>query len=281
MYDRAVEELWPVPSEELDIPTSYGTTRVRRSGSGQGAPLVLLHGNSGTSVGWFTIVEALAEEHEVLAVDVIGTMGRSVQTRPLEETTDLAVWFREVLDGLGVERAHVIGFSEGGFVAFHVALGNEDRFASLVAIDAAGTVERIRPRFIASLVWTVVKILVRVPNAMRDFGQRMIPGVELPELQWELMTAGARQFRPGLPMPTKVSDDHLRRMTMPTLLYMAGESEVYDPAKAAARARALMPDVEITIVEGAQHGLPMTHPERTWADVLDFVDRHQPAPSTP
>ncbi|MEX2486069.1 MAG: hypothetical protein WD377_00485 [Nitriliruptoraceae bacterium] len=79
LYDRAVVELWPVPSEELDVPTSFGTTRIRRSGTGAGAPLLLLHGNSGTSVGWFTVVGPLAATHEVLAVDVIGTVGRSVQ----------------------------------------------------------------------------------------------------------------------------------------------------------------------------------------------------------
>jgi pimeloyl-ACP methyl ester carboxylesterase len=274
-----VDELWPVPAEELDVETSFGPTRVRRSGAGPGAPLVMLHGNSGTSVGWSTVVEPLAEQHEILAVDVVGTMGRSVQTRPIEQAGDLAVWFRQLLDSLGVERAHVIGFSEGGFVAFHAVPGNTDRLASVVAIDAAGTVERIRLRFFASLALAIVKILLRVPNAMRDFGQRMIPGVELPELQWDLMTAEARHFRPGLPMPTKVSDDHLRAMTVPTLLYMAGESEVYDPRKAAARARALMPDVEIVIVDGAGHGLPLTHPERTWRDVVEFVDRHE-APRT-
>ncbi len=130
LYDRAVEELWPVPAEELDVPTSFGTTRVRRSGTGRGAPLVLLHGNSGTSVGWCTIVGPLAKEREVLAVDVIGTIGRSVQTRPLDQPSDLADWFREVLDGLDVQRAHVIGFSEGGFVAFQAARGNEGRLAS-------------------------------------------------------------------------------------------------------------------------------------------------------
>jgi pimeloyl-ACP methyl ester carboxylesterase len=279
LYDRAVEELWPVPSDELDIATSFGTTRVRRYGAGDRAPLVLLHGNSGTSVGWCTIVEPLARDHVVLAVDVIGTLGRSVQTRPLDRAAGLALWFRALMDGLGVDRAHVVGFSEGGFVAFQVALGNADRLASMVAIDAAGTVERIRPRFLGSLAWTVLKILLRVPDAMRDFGQRMIPGVELPELQWELMTAGARQFRTGLPMPTRASDDDLRRLTVPTLLYMAGASEVYDPVKAAARARHLMPDVEIVIVEGAPHGLPLTEPERTWGDILDFVVRQEPAPT--
>jgi pimeloyl-ACP methyl ester carboxylesterase len=275
LYDRAVEELWPVPSEELDVDTSFGTTRVRRSGEGTRCPLVLVPGNSGTSVGWHKIVKPLAEDHEVLAVDTIGGLGRSVQTRPLEGTEDLAVWFRELLDGLGVERAHLIGFSEGGFVAFHAALGNAHRLASVVAIDAGGTVERVRLRFLASMVWTIVKVAVRGPDAMREFGQRLIPGVELSELQWDLMTTGARGFRQGLPLPKKVPDEHLRRLTTPTLLYMAANSEVYDARKAAARARALMPDVEIVIVQGAQHGLPLTHPDRTWADILAFTDRHE------
>ena len=280
LYDRAVEELWPVPSEELDVVTSYGTTRVRRSGPDTAYPLVLVHGHSGTSVGWCTLVGPLADRHSVLSVDVIGALGRSVQTRPIERREDLAVWFREVIDGLSVERAHLIGFSEGGFVAFHAALGNADRLATVVAIDSGGTVERIKVRFLASMVWAIISVAFRGQRALKEFGQRLTPGVELPELQWDLMTTGAKGFRPGLPTPKKVSDDHLRRMTTPTLLYMAGRSEVYDAHKAAVRARALMPAVEIVIVEDAQHGLPLTHPERTWGDVLAFVDRHQPAGDT-
>ena len=271
-----MEELWPVPSEELDVDTSFGTTRVRRSGQGSGCPLVLVHGNSGTSVGWAPLVVPLTDERTVLTVDVIGALGRTVQTRPVAGTEDLAAWFRELLNGLGVERVHLIGFSEGGFVAFHAALGNADRLTSLVAIDAAGTVENARLRFFASMFWTAAKVAVRVPNAMREFGQRLIPGVELPDLQWELMTTGAKGFRHVLPMPRKLSDEQLSRLATPTLLYMAANSEVYDARKAATRARALMPDVEIVIVKGAQHGLPLTHPDRTWADIREFIDRHEP-----
>ena len=276
LYDCNVAQLWPVPAEELDVATSYGMTRVRRCGAGPGCPVVLVHGNSGTSVGWYLTVAALARRHQVLTPDTIGGLGRSVQTRPLAGTTDLAVWFREVLDGMGVGRVHLVGFSEGGFVAFHAALGNADRLASMVAIDAGGTVERIRLRFWGSLAWTILKVAVRVPNALRDFGQRLTPGVELDERLWEMMTTGAKGFRQALPTPRRVSDDHLRRLTTPTLLYMAGNSEIYDARKAAIRAWALMPDVEVVIVEGANHGLPLTHPEKTWGDILDFTDRHEP-----
>lgn len=280
LYDRAIEELWPVPSEELDVETSFGTTRVRRSGKGTGAPLVLVHGHAGTSVGWAPLVERLTEKHQILVIDVIGALGRSVQTRPIECTEDLAAWFRELLDGLGVERAHVVGFSEGGFVAFHATLGNSDRLASMVAIDSGGTIERVKLRFLGSMVWAGLKAAVGVPDALKDFAQRMTPGVEFPDLWWEMVIVGARNFRHALPMPRKVPDEDLRRLTTPTLLYMAGHSEVYDAHKAAERARDLMPDVEIVIVKGAGHGLPFTHEDRTWPEILDFIDRHEPAEAT-
>lgn len=279
LYDRAMQEVWPVPSEEVDVDTGFGATRVHRSGVGGGAPLVLVHGHAGTSVGWGPLVGRLAAVREVLAVDVIGALGRSVQTRPVEDPSDLATWFRDLLDGLGVERAHVVGFSEGGFVAFHAALGNVDRAASLVAVDAAGTIERVKVGFLGSMVWAGLKTAVGVPGALRAFGERMTPGVELPEIWWDMATVGAKGFRHALPMPRKLTDDQLRRLTVPTLLYMAADTEVYDAAKAADRARRLLPDVEIVVVEDAQHGLPFTHADRVWPDVLDFLDRHEPAPA--
>ena len=276
LYERAVDELWPIAAEELDVATRFGSTHVRRSGGGDGVPLVMLPGNSGTSVGWYSTVEAFADRRTVVAVDTIGALGRSIQTSPLAGPRDLAVWFRDLLDGLDAPSAHLLGYSEGAFVALHAALGNEDRVASLVYIDGIG-VEKVRLRFIGSLALTIGKILLRVPNAMRDYGQRMVPGVEISELEWELMTTGAKALRPALPMPRKVSDDHLRRVTTPTLLYMAANSEVCDPVKAARRAKALMPNVEAVIVPNTGHGLPLTHPERTTRDILDFVARHEPA----
>lgn len=276
LYDQAIEEHWPVPSVELDVATSYGTTRVRRCGQGPGSPVVLVHGHSGTSIGWYKIILAIAEARDTYVLDVIGALGRSVQTRPIAGTSDLAAWLRQVLDGLGVGQAHVVGFSEGGFVAFHAALDNPDRIASLVAIDAAGTIESVKPRFLASMVWAGLQTAAGVPNALRRFGERLTPGVEFSDLWWDMVTVGAKGFRHALPMPKKASDEQLRQLTTPTLLYMAADSEVYDAHKAATRATKTMPNVEITVVEGAGHGLPLTHAERTWTDVLDFIDRHDP-----
>lgn len=277
LYDRVMEEEWPVPYEDVDVETGYGTTRVHRCGTESGVPLVLVHGHAGTSIGWSPIVGRLAARRELLVVDVVGALGRSVQTRPIEEPGDLATWFDDLLDGLGVERAHVVGFSEGGFVAFHLALGAADRVASLVAIDAAGTIERVSAGFLASMAWAGLKTAVGVPGALQEFGQRMTPGVELSDTWWEMATVGNRGFRHALPMPRRLTDDQLRALEVPTLLVMAADTEVYDATAAADRARRVLPAAEVEVVEGAGHGLVFTHADRVWPDVLDFCDRHEPA----
>ncbi|MFD2792801.1 alpha/beta fold hydrolase [Promicromonospora vindobonensis] len=107
-YD-AMAELWPAPAVLADVPTSFGSTHVRRFGSGGGVPLVLLAGVLGSSLHWHSVVEDLARDRTVYALDTIGAAGRSVQTAPLTRDADYGTWFAEVLDGLGLDRAHVLG----------------------------------------------------------------------------------------------------------------------------------------------------------------------------
>lgn len=111
-YD-AVAAKWPVPSTNIDVGTAFGTTRVRRSGTGDGAPIVLLPGIGGNGQVWFRFVEQLARDRVVYTPDVIGWAGRCVQTAPLRDAGDIARWMADVLDGLGEDRIHLAGNSLG------------------------------------------------------------------------------------------------------------------------------------------------------------------------
>ena len=96
-----------------------------------------------------------------------------------------------------------------------------------------------------------------------------------PGLRRRSPTTPARRktFRQALPFPRRLEDEDLQRITTPTLLYMAADSEVYDPEQVAERAGRLMPDVEVVIVPEAQHGLPFQYPELTTKTVLEFITR--------
>ena len=69
------------------------------------------------------LVSALAEQPPVFTPDTIGTPGRSVQKAMIRSAADLAVWLDDVLDQLGLNDVHLVGYSEGGWIAgVHAAL---------------------------------------------------------------------------------------------------------------------------------------------------------------
>lgn len=269
-YDEMLRH-WPVSSEEFDVDTAFGTTHVRRSGDPAGSPLVLVHPNLGTSLAWWRLIEPLAQDHHVFALDTIGALGRSVQTKPIVNSSEFADWLRDVFRGLGLDGPHLVGFSEGGWVAMSTALGRVP-IRSLVAIEPGGAIAKINKRFLGAMLMAGIKSQFN-DSALQQFAERISPGVEFAPGEMETVLYGAKNFRPALPFPKRFTNEDLALIDVPTLLYMGAKTELYDPLEAAARAKRLMPDVETVIVPGAQHGLPFQYPELTTKTILDFITR--------
>ncbi|WCB94643.1 esterase/lipase [Baekduia alba] len=105
---------------------------------GAGPPLVLLHGIGGEACVWDPVLDALAERHDVLALDLPG-FGRSA---PLPDGVEpspaaLAAAVAEVLHDLGLRDAvHVAGNSLGGWIALELAKAGRAR--SVTALCPAG-----------------------------------------------------------------------------------------------------------------------------------------------
>lgn len=274
-YDRAVAELWPVPAVEEDVDTSFGTTHVRRSGpTGDRPPLVLIPPHTATSLSWHRLVGPLAAERHVIAVDTVGAAGRSVQRRPFTAPADYGAWLAELIDRLQLGPVHVAGYSQGGWLALCCGLGAADRLRSVIAIEPGGVLARIRPRFLGAMVWAGLRAQLD-KRVLREFAERLSPGTDIPEAEWDMALSGMFGFRTAVLQPKRFSDEQLRALRdLPLLLYMGAETELYDPHAVAERARRLLPNAESVIVEHAQHGLPFQYPDRTSAAVLAFLERH-------
>lgn len=108
---------------------------VERTGSG--TPMVLLHGIGGEHCVWEPVLEPLAERFEVLALDLPG-FGRSPAlpegVAPSPQALAAAVARR--LDAEGIDRAHLVGNSLGGWLALE--LGKADRALSVTGLCPAG-----------------------------------------------------------------------------------------------------------------------------------------------
>ena len=98
---------------------------------GSGKPLALLHGNGEDSTYFEHQIDFFQDRYRVIAVDSRGhgASPRGVAPFTLDQfARDLA----DFMDGLGLESAHLLGFSDGANIALLFALAHPERVRSLV-----------------------------------------------------------------------------------------------------------------------------------------------------
>src|SRR5262245_37862395 len=94
-------------------------TMIQMAISGQGAPLLFLHG-AGAAGRWLPFHERLAGHFQVHLPCHPGH-GGSPAAEWIEHISDLAFHYLDLLDELGLERVHLVGASFGGWIAAELA----------------------------------------------------------------------------------------------------------------------------------------------------------------
>src|SRR4051812_21156464 len=100
-------------------------------------PLVLIHGFSGTAGIWEPLLPALREHHDVTAVTLLGHCGGEPFPDGVAPSFDaLADGVERDMDAAGIEKAHLVGNSLGGWLALELA--HRGRALTVVALSPAG-----------------------------------------------------------------------------------------------------------------------------------------------
>jgi pimeloyl-ACP methyl ester carboxylesterase len=129
-----------------DINTRYWTL-------GQGEPVILLHGLGSCVESWTYNIDALAQQHRVFAIDLVGS-GHSDKPPVSYSLIDLAKFVKAFMDTLELERATLVGNSLGGGVALWFALLFPQQIEKLVLANSLGLGKQIMFVFrLASLPW--------------------------------------------------------------------------------------------------------------------------------
>ena len=138
--------------------------------AGNALPLVLLHGIGGLGADWRHVAERLARDRLVIAPDARGH-GNSPWS--LEEAYHTDAHFADVaetIDGLGITRCILVGYSMGGGVAILSAAAMPDHVAGLVVVDAYPAPEMTPgSRQIANLVARYASGPPRLPGGRPRF----------------------------------------------------------------------------------------------------------------
>ncbi len=99
--------------------------------AGEGSPVVLVHGYTGTAHGnWFLngVADALAKNHRVIALDCRGHGKSDKPHDPAKYGSQMAKDVLELMDHLSVDKAHVHGYSMGGRIVTALLAMAPERF---------------------------------------------------------------------------------------------------------------------------------------------------------
>jgi pimeloyl-ACP methyl ester carboxylesterase len=188
---------------------------------GSGKPLVLLHGGLGSGEMFAPILPALADHHQVIAVDLQGHGRTADIDRPLDlrlMADDIAA----LIDHLGLERPDLVGYSLGGGVALQTALKYPEKIGRLVATSAHIKSDAIYPEMRAQqgqVNAAAAEFMKDTP--MYQLYQRVAPRPEdFPRLLNKIGKAMEQEFD---------FTEQVRGLQVPTLI-MAADADMAPPS---------------------------------------------------
>lgn len=199
---------------------------------------------------WAGDVAALAERYRVYAVDVPGEPGKSTPNRlPLAGAAHVD-WLADLLAALQLDKATLVGYSQGGWLALEFATTHPARIDRLILITPGGVVP-------VRLAW----LLIVIPLAMLGrwglkrinrivFGKQPIP----PEVA-EFSVLLFKHFRPRTESQPIFPDEALQRLTMPVLLLIGAQDSAFAAPELVARLQRLLPQIEAVIIPEGGHVL--------------------------
>lgn len=260
---------------ELDGVTFAYEERGSAPATGEGA-IVFVHGLGGSSNSWWAQLAACeARGVRAVAYDQRGA-GRSTKPPGPYSVELWAEDLERVLDGLGVERAILVGHSVGCMVVEHAALRCGDRVRGIVMVGGAlrwrpeaGPVfeERVRlaragrmNEIAAAVAETGLSEACRAANpALSGLFRELIASNEpRAYADWSAATAAAEMIEPG-------------RVGCPALA-ACGELDPVTPPTFAEAVADAVPDGRTAVIEGAAHWCQLEAPAAVSDLVLRFVD---------
>ncbi len=216
---------------------------------------MFVHGLSGSTLWWARNVPVLAERYRIYLVDLpgFGTMRRSRRPFVLAQA---ASWLSGWMEAAGLERAHLVGHSMGGYVSVRLAASRPEAVSRLVLVAPAGVPAG------RSMLGHLVPLLLAARYATPAF---------MPVLVRDAMRMGPTTlWRAARDLLAEDVREDLRKIQAPTLLVW-GENDPLIPPAVGDLLRQEIPGSRLLLLRGAAHVPMFDRPAEFDAALLSFL----------
>ena len=240
---------------------------------GPGTPVVFLHAASGTAESWL---------HQLPAFTIAGyrcitydrrTWGRSRPTDSDCQPGFLGDDLHGLLEGLALERVHLVATAAGGIAGLDYTLDHPERVCSLVAANTIGGVQdadylevqiRLRPPEIQQL-----------PVELRELGPSYRGTEPDGARHWLEIELASRPYGSVAPQPLRDPITYARLQTMGVpVLVLSGEADLLSPPALMRMLAAHIPTSRFVSLPDAGHAGFWERPQVWNGLVLEFISKY-------
>ncbi|MGD2124540.1 MAG: alpha/beta hydrolase [Desulfobacteraceae bacterium] len=266
--------------------------RLYYESTGQGHPLVLIHGAWASQQWWRWQIPALSRYYHVVSLDVRG----HGQSSPLEGTYSVFGFARDLdafLQKVGIDEVALVGWSMGGIVSIQYCLDHPSIVKALILIATRGHRNpKYKLRIILQYLQARLHLLTdlaaprkydkesqRFPSEKAGWLEREARNMLSPTAPKEVMdwvmadiTQHPREnyFEVARSLWNWEAGEALKKITVPTLV-MVGDKDRWTPPRFSRLLHAAIPDSRLYIVENAGHCLPLERPDLVNAEIVRFL----------
>jgi pimeloyl-ACP methyl ester carboxylesterase len=259
IYDGRLAQ-WPVPYESVFVESAYGRVHVVVSGPPDAPPVLLLHGGTLSGSVWLYNVEALSRYCRTYAVDHPGEPGRS-ELHDLDvyprNARELGHLYAGVLDELELERVHVVGHSNGGFIGLGLAVHEPGRVRKLALLSPAGLLTPRLSMALRALPLRLFRSERRVERMLR-WALGDDPAVLEACGAWVGLTMTG--VRPRTAPPLAFAPQELASIDADVLLLLGNQDRLVPPSERLQQAATAIPGVRVDVLD-AGHMLAIERAE--------------------
>lgn len=240
---------------------------------GAGAPIVLLHSNTGTSAVWEHQIASFSRAgYRVIAFDRRGWGKSLANSATGPQPGSIAGDLDSLADHLKLDTFHLLGAAGGGFAALDYAAWHPERLRSLVIGGSTGDVsDKEIADFIARIEIPEIR---KQAGAYREVGPSYRGANPEGTKRWTEIEEHSRQ--PGAPaQPLRTRNTLAKIATIPTAtLIIAADADLLSPPALMRIWASYVKNHEWAIVQDAGHAMAWEQPGTFNDKVLEFVRRH-------
>jgi pimeloyl-ACP methyl ester carboxylesterase len=207
-----------------------------------------------TCLKWFL---PLAERHRLYAPDIVGQPGLSAQTRPSSKGDGHAFWVEDVLDGLGLERAPLVGLSYGAGIAIRTMGLAPERVSGAALVSPAGIAASPFLRILVEIGAPTLLYRLRPTEArLRRAAMPLFTEPEDPAFSPAIRQLGAalRHLRLDADLPRTATEDELAGFGEPVAVFASEEDALFPARAVLPRAKEIFPNLALAeFLEGCRH----------------------------